>query len=250
MKNTTSKHQHLKTTFALGASALGAATSHAGIVYWDNSGNGLTVTSIDLTDSYQSLDVYYDAATHQFGTGGSYDYGLNRGVKIVAEGKSGKYNHRWMRALGMTPLPYGRNTTSIVGKGISAGTTVNGSTVFPFDLPLSDPLVYPRKTDGAGMGFYSGSDLYVGIRILASDTPGDYNSGDWNYGWASISTSPDGLSVTLNAIAMESDVNAGINVGDKGLVAVPEPGNLVSLAALVGSAAFMRSRRKTSATAA
>ena len=56
--------------------------------------------------------------------------------------------------------------------------------------------------------------------------------------------------MTLNGIAIESEIDAGILVGDTGISAVPEPGNVLSLAALVGSAAFLRSRRKTAASAA
>ena len=251
MKNTTSKHKRLKTSLALGASALGAATSHASVVYWDTSGLSMTVTSILNADSKEFLDISYDSATQQFALGGSYGFGQQKGVEIVAEGKSGEGNWLRMNPLGRTALPYARYTASILGeKGpVSLGTKIDGNTVFPGDDPLRDPLLFP-KWDGSYMVIDSDSDLYVGIRILASETPGDYNSGAWNYGWASISTSADGLSMTLNAIAIESEIDAGILVGDTGISAVPEPGNVLSLAALVGSAAFLRSRRKTAASAA
>jgi hypothetical protein len=69
----------------------------------------------------------------------------------------------------------------------------------------------------------------------------------YNYGWASITTSADGLSATLNGVAFETEANVAINAGDTGVSAVPEPGSLVSLAALLSSAALIRTRRKAMA---
>ena len=124
---------------------------------------------------------------------------------------------------------------TIVGKGgwIGVGTTIGSNSGFA------------EYNIGWGVGLDHGlTDFYVGIRLSADNQASD----NYNYGWASISTSADGLSATLNRIAFESDINTPITV--TGLTAVPEPGNLVSLAALVGSATLLRSRRKTAATAA
>jgi hypothetical protein len=115
---------------------------------------------------------------------------------------------------------------------ILAGTAIGGDGTIVYTTRESDhPL-------GSGL-----TDFYVGMRLWEGDT----NDGNYNYGWASITTSADGLSATLNGIAFESEINTPINAGDTGITAVPEPGNVVSLAALLSSAALIRKRRKATA---
>jgi hypothetical protein len=113
---------------------------------------------------------------------------------------------------------------------ISAGTAIGGSGSIDFANGFAADL-------GTGL-----TNFYVGIRLWEGNTDGEYN-----YGWASVTTSPDGLSATLNGVAFESVANVAINAGDTGVSAVPEPGSLVSLAALLSSAALIRTRRKAMA---
>jgi hypothetical protein len=235
MKSTRTKQSNMKRSLVLGATAVTAANTQAAIVYWDTRGlPGMTVSSQIDVDSYENLWIYYDSATQTIGQGGKYGWGARRGFNLQAKGTTGKNPGEGGNYLDVYPAGKslsGLRVSTIVGKMagggvISAGTAIDGSSI-DFD-------------NGYSAYLFSGlTDFYVGIRLWEGNTDGEYN-----YGWASITTSADGTSATLNGVAFESEINTAINAGATETSAVPEPGNVVSLAVLLSSAALLRTRRK------
>ncbi len=225
----------MKRSLVLGATAVTAANTQAAIVYWDTTGEGMTVSSLIDVDSSENLWIYYDSATQTIGQGGRYGLNARRGFNLQAKGTTGKSPGKGGNYLEVFPAGKsltGQSVSNIVGKMvggavISAGTAIDGSGSIDFDNGIYAPL-----TRGV-------TDYYVGIRLWEGNTDGEYN-----YGWASITTSADGLSATLNGVAFESEINTAINAGATETSAVPEPGNVVSLAVFLSSAAFLRTRRK------
>jgi hypothetical protein len=220
----------LKTTLALGATAIGAATSHATVVYLDTAGKNLTVTSIENVDSNETLNFYYDSASHEIGIGGVYGNGGNRGIQIEAKGKTGGGNDLSVSYIGYLGSPPNLYYTSTVEGG--------GANPYTVGSIIGAGCNFEPSDHGVSFGLYGGIDTYVGIRVWNGDTDGLYN-----YGWAKLTT-PDGLSVTLKELAFETEINTPITITSS---AVPEPGSLVSLSVLLSSAAFLRTRRKTAA---
>lgn len=221
-------HNGLKTTLALGATAIGAATSNASVVYLDTAGKDFTVTSIFNTNSEETLDFYYDSsATPNIVSGGTYVSGVSRGIQIEAVGKWDGGNDLFVSYRGRF-LPF--YTSAVVGGGASP---------FAVGSIIGKGSNFPPSTSGVGFGMRGGIDCYVGIRVWNGNTDGFYN-----YGWAKITTSPDKLSATLMELAFETEINTPITITAS---AVPEPGSLVSLSVLLSSAALLRTRRKTAA---
>ena len=233
MKTPLAKQSGMKTSLVVGAAAIGAANLHAAIVYLDTSGMSATVThplgSLDFTFTHNSGSPTLEL-------GGEFGKGKpDRGAALVARDylTAGSY---------LEFFPYGKDpvnakvsaaaTSLKAGGSISAGTEIGGDGTIEYTTSeFNHPL-------GSGL-----TDFYVGMRLWEGDT----NDGNYNYGWARITTSAHGLSATLNGIAFESVANVAINAGDTGITAVPEPGNVVSLAALLSSAALIRKRRKATA---
>ena len=235
MKSTLAKQSGMKTSLVVGAAAIGAANLHAAIVYLDTSGMSLTVTRPLVADSDSQL-FSFNSASPALALGGKFGKGLDRGASLVAHDAplyGGSYLNFVPMGESSTGISVSAVATSLLSGGpILAGTAIGGDGTIVYTTNDSDhPLV-------SGL-----TDFYVGMRLWEGDT----NDGNYNYGWASITTSADGLSATLNGIAFESVANKAINAGDTGVSAVPEPGSLVSVAALLSSAALIRKRRKATA---
>jgi hypothetical protein len=236
MKSTLAKQSGMKTSLVVGAAAIGAANLHAAIVYLDTSGMSLTVTRPLVADSDSQL-FSFNSASPALALGGKFGKGLDRGASLVAHDAplyGGSYLNFVPMGESSTGISVSAVATSLPSGGpIFAGTAIGGDgTIVYTNRDFEHPL-------GSGL-----TDFYVGMRLWEGDTnvPERYN-----YGWASITTSADGLSATLNGIAFESVANKAINAGDTGVSAVPEPGSLVSVAALLSSAALIRKRRKATA---
>lgn len=235
MKSTLAKQSGMKTSLVVGAAAIGAANLHAAIVYLDTSGLSLTVTR-PLVAGSDIQSFTYDSVSQVLALGGNFGKGLDRGASLVAryDLNAGSYLEFFPMGESSTGIPVSAVATSLLSGGpILAGTAIGGDGTIVYTTRASDhPL-------GSGL-----TDFYVGMRLWEGDTnvPERYN-----YGWASITTSADGFSTTLNGIAFESEINTPINAGDTGGSAVPEPGSLVSVAALLSSAALIRTRRKATA---
>ena len=235
MKSTLAKQSGMKTSLVVGAAAIGAANLHAAIVYLDTSDLSLTVTR-PLVDDSDRINFNYDSLSQVLALGGSFGKGQDRGAGLIARYGLTAGSYLEFRPMGSSPFndPVCAVATSLLSGGpILAGTAIGGDgtieyTTRAFEHPL-----------GSGL-----TDFYVGMRLWEGDTnvPERYN-----YGWASITTSADGFSATLNGVAFESEINTPINAGDTGVSAVPEPGSLVSVAALLSSAALIRKRRKATA---
>ena len=222
----------MKTSLVVGAAAIGAANLNAAIVYLDTSGLSVTVTR-PLVAGTDFQTFTYDSVSKVLALGGNFGKGEDRGVSLVARYglTAGSYLEFFPMGESSTGIPVSAVATSLLAGGpILAGTAIGGDGTIVYTTRASDhPL-------GSGL-----TDFYVGMRLWEGDTnvPERYN-----YGWASITTSADGFSATLNGVAFESEINTPINAGDTGVSAVPEPGSLVSVAALLSSAALIRKRRK------
>jgi hypothetical protein len=229
IKPTDPVHNGLKNTLVVGASALGAASSHAAVVYLDTAGKDLTVAGIENTTYEDTLDFYYDSATHEIGIGGTYGNGENRGIQILSKGKNGQ-NRLAVGSKGWIDEPRFYYTSTIVNGG---ATPLTVGSIIGIDSNFA--------SSGEGVSFrVSGvDDLYIGIRVWAG-----VNDGFYNYGWAKVKPSEDQLSMTLKELAFETEINTPITITAS---AVPEPGSMVSLAALLSSAALIRTRRKAMA---
>ena len=234
MKSTLAKQSGMKTSLVVGAAAIGAANLHAAIVYLDTSGMSLTVTRPLVADSDSQL-FSFNSASPALALGGKFGKGLDRGASLVAHDAplyGGSYLNFVPMGESSTGISVSAVATSLPSGGpIFAGTAIGGDgTIVYTNRDFEHPL-------GSGL-----TDFYVGMRLWEGDT----NDGNYNYGWASITTSADGLSATLNGIAFESVANVAINAGDTGIT-VPEPGSLVSLGAMIISATLIRKRRKATA---
>ena len=226
----------MKTSLVVGAAAIGAANLHAAIVYLDTSGLSVTVTRPLVAGDTDVQSFTYDSVSQVLALGGNFGKGyLDRGVSLIARYglTAGSYLEFFPMGETSDEDKVSAVATSLLSGGpILAGTAIGGDGTIVYTTNDSDhPLV-------SGL-----TDFYVGMRLWEGDT----NDGNYNYGWASITTSADGLSATLNGIAFESEINTPINAGDIGGSAVPEPGSLVSVAALLSSAALIRKRRKATA---
>ncbi len=234
MKTPLAKQSGMKTSLVVGAAAIGAANLHATLVYKDTSGMSLTVTR-PLVDDSDRINFNYDSLSQVLALGGSFGKGQDRGAGLIARYRLNAGSYLEFLPMGSSPFndPVCAVATSLLSGGpILAGTAIGGDGTIEYTTRASEhPL-------GSGL-----TDFYVGMRLWEGDT----NNSRYNYGWASITTSADGLSATLNGIAFESEINKPINAGDTGITAVPEPGNVVSLAALLSSAALIRKRRKATA---
>lgn len=230
MKTPLAKQSGMKTSLVVGAAAIGAANLHAAIVYLDTSGLSLTVTR-PLADS-DSQSFTYDSVSQVLALGGNFGKGIDRGASLIA--RYGLTAGSYLEFFPMGESSGGDKvsaaaTSLLLGGPILAGTAIGGDGTIVYNTNASEhPL-------GSGL-----TDFYVGMRLWEGDTnvPERYN-----YGWASITTSADGFSATLNGIAFESVANVAINAGDTGIT-VPEPGSLVSLGAMIISATLIRKRRK------
>ena len=225
----------MKTSLVVGAAAIGAANLQAAIVYLDTSGLSLSVTVPELPAQADLESFTYDSTSRVLDLGGDFGKGLDRGALLHASAYLNAGSYLTFRPVGMTSggARVSAVASSLLSGGpILAGTAIGGGgTIVYTTRALDHPL-------GSGL-----TDFYVGMRLWEGDT----NDGHYNYGWASITTSADGLSATLNGIAFESEINTPIKAGDTGVSAVPEPGSLVSVAALLSSAALIRTRRKATA---
>jgi hypothetical protein len=236
MKSTLAKQSGMKTSLVVGAAAIGAANLQAAIVYLDTSGLSLSVTVPELPVTADLESFTYDSTNRVLDLGGDFGKGKDRGALLHASAYPNAGIYLTFRPVGMTSG--GARVSAVAssllsGGAILAGTAIGGGgTIVYTTRALDHPL-------GSGL-----TDFYVGMRLWEGDTnvPERYN-----YGWASITTSADGLSATLNGVAFETEANVAINAGDTGVSAVPEPGSLVSLAALLSSAALIRARRKATA---
>lgn len=102
---------------------------------------------------------------------------------------------------------------------------------FPFDTELDSSTVW-----GAAVGVNDGLiNAYYGIRA-------DAGGGNYNYGWAQVSTTLS--SATLVQLAFETTANTAIKAGAG---AVPEPSSLALVALAGGGAARLRTRKRRSA---
>ena len=123
----------------------------------------------------------------------------------------------------------GSSTT--LSDNLAVGTLVNNS------------LGYGRtdspETTGATAFLVNSTNNYVGIRFLNEST------NQINFGWVRYSTGATlaGQPRSIIGYAYEN-MGAGINVGDTGSTAVPEPGTLSLLAAGAAGLAAFRLRRR------
>ena len=117
------------------------------------------------------------------------------------------------------------------GFGESIGTSMNITAgedgVFAAVFKVASPnLPYSYSSPAFGPGSYLG-----------------FTDGQNHYGWLEVTWAPDTNTFEVLSGAYESE--AGVSIG-AGLTAIPDPGNLLALSGLVGSAMFLRNRRRKS----
>jgi len=122
-----------------------------------------------------------------------------------------------------------------------ASTTAIGNYYGGYSV-TSSPVTSDTELDlstvwnSIGVGVSDGLiNAYYGIRA-------DAGGGNYNYGWAQVSTTPG--SATLVQLAFETTTNTGIKAGAG---AVPEPSSMALVTLAVGGAALLRARKKRSA---
>ena len=111
---------------------------------------------------------------------------------------------------------------------------------------------------GTGMNFATGENFGATLfKAAGKDSfysspafgPGSYlgfTDGQDHYGWLEVTWDPTlGTHGTFEVISGAYESEAGVSIG-AGLTAIPEPGNLLALSGLVGSAMFLRTRRRKS----
>ena len=113
---------------------------------------------------------------------------------------------------------------------------------------------------GTGMNFVSRENLAATLFKATGEDSSSYSSpafeagsylgftdGQDHYGWLEVTWDPTlGTHGTFEVISGAYESEAGVSIG-AGLTAIPEPGNLLALSGLVGSALFLRNRRRKSA---
>ena len=121
------------------------------------------------------------------------------------------------------------------GFGESIGTSMNITAgedgVFAAMFKVANPILSYSYSSPA---FEAGS--YLG-----------FTDGQDHYGWLKVTWDPTlGTHGTFEVLSGAYESEARVSIG-AGLTAIPEPGNLLALSGLVGSAMFLRTRRRKSA---
>jgi hypothetical protein len=122
------------------------------------------------------------------------------------------------------------------GFGESIGTSMNITAgedgVFATMFKVANPILSYSYSSPA---FEAGS--YLG-----------FTDGQDHYGWLKVTWDPTlGTNGTFEVLSGAYESEAGVSIG-AGLTAIPEPGNLLALSGLVGSAMFLRTRRRKNVT--
>jgi hypothetical protein len=145
------------------------------------------------------------------------------------------------------------NTSKSVGGGGGFVGAAGNKLVTPKNFGFGELI-------GPGMNFSGGEGAIFntlfrmapyGIAVASpAFGPGSYlgfTDGQNHYGWLEVTWDPTlGTHGTFEVLSGAYESEAGASIG-AGLTAIPEPGNLLALSGLVGSALFLRNRRRKSA---
>ncbi|MBI5686465.1 MAG: PEP-CTERM sorting domain-containing protein [Verrucomicrobia bacterium] len=139
----------------------------------------------------------------------------------------------WMA--GDNSLSLAKDGSGYIAK-IDASTSIDGSWA-----NWTAGFHNPTLTSSGSGPWTGGATDYVGLRIS--------NTGNYYYGWASVTYDAGSISMTVSNFAFENTANTAISAGDTGVPAVPEPasGALVMVGAF-GIAACRHRRRETRVT--
>ena len=195
--------------------------------------SGAAIVNIDISDISGPNAGLIDGAM-------SLNYGMVPGLPDLAFGALNRKTGLYGLAVGNTSKVAGGPAGFVAaenaytrpknfGYGQSIGTGMNfaGGENFPATL---------FKVTGEDSSSYSSPAFEAGSYLGFTD-------GQDHYGWLEVTWNGTD---TFEVLSGAYESVAGVSIG-AGLTAIPEPGNLLALSGLVGSAMFLRNRRRKNA---
>ena len=235
---------------ACGSGAVGLAVSplHGDIQYFDYS-DAEYVLSFSLTNTTESSVQSISGGGVHWGLSGFGSYFFSS-TNISTFSTYGFYNSHFETS--SLQVSWSVSGDSSVGSLLNAGDSIDG---FGIRNPVGRIFHGSQYRYSFQFSSSSGDDFFSSIHFSSESTSTGLISrgergflgmsfdldGETVFGWADISLSDDGLSLTLHGWAFE-DSGAAILAGQTGDSSTPVPG-LGGLAALACGAAGMRRRR-------
>ncbi|MEI7909533.1 MAG: hypothetical protein WCK77_07840 [Verrucomicrobiota bacterium] len=212
---TVTRRKNLEAASIGAISLVSASAAHASLTTTDVSALDLTIsTNTDGGTIYFDLDRSGSAPYAGFVAGAvsGYDYSIH---------PDGSFNGK--------PTVSATGSHSVQNNKFSSGALIGAEGTWGTSAVLDSGTVGGPWNGTNGEG-------YLGLRMSAGGS-------DYQYGWALLDYEDGAGQISLKSFGYESVLNQSIGAG-AGISAIPEPGNMSMLAALLSGSVLLRSRRR------